>query len=328
MEDPALTASVISRGALALAALVAACGGERPAPEAGAAVPPPLARADTATIAVALELPAHLYVEHDAVVAARSGGILDSLHVDIGDVVAAGDLLARIEDVDQVLEVERARAALEQAERTVARLRTLQERNGATAVELEAAELEARAASVARRQAERALELTRIVAPFGGRVTARYVRPRWLVAAGDTLFRVAATGPLLARVRVPEGAAATLRAGARVEVRLPGERPATATVALLAPAIDPGSGTREVILRLGAAEAAVPGGAVTVRIGRTSRLAVVVPREAVSDDGYALVDAGGRLVLRALALGADLGDGRIEVLSGVQAGDRLTRPER
>ena len=55
-----------------------------------AAAPASLVTADTATIDAPLSLPAQLYVEHDAVVFARSAGVVESIFVDLGSRAAAG----------------------------------------------------------------------------------------------------------------------------------------------------------------------------------------------------------------------------------------------
>src|SRR4051812_5766108 len=51
---------------------------------------------DTVTVQLPLELPTQLYVEHDAVVVARSAGTIDSLFAELGDHVSAGQTLARL----------------------------------------------------------------------------------------------------------------------------------------------------------------------------------------------------------------------------------------
>jgi RND family efflux transporter MFP subunit len=269
-----------------------------------------------------------VYVEHDAVIAARSAGVIESLFVDIGSQVTTGALLAKVESVDQELELAMAETAREQGERAAARARALRDVQGMSAAEAEQAEFEARAAELELRRARRALELTRIVAPFAGRVTARYVQPRRLVSVGDTLFRIAESEPLLARIRVPEAAALTIRPGARVEVVAGASTLVPGTVFMVAPAIDPASGTREVILRLTRANGLMPGSAVTVRLGSEQRQVLAVPREAISADSFVLVRVGDRSTMRAVVLGRDLGEGRVEVVSGLRAGELLTRPDR
>lgn len=314
-------------GARYAAAPPAGAAGARAAPAARTvAAASPTFVAETATVDVPLALPAQLYVEHDAVVAARSAGVLDSLFVDVGARVASGALLATVESADQRIAFDSAQAASEAAELVVRRARTLTRSGGMTGADSEQAEFQLRQAQLAVAKARRGLELTRVVAPFGGLVTERRARPRRLVSAGDTLFRVAEQGPLLARVHVPEGAAATLVPGAKATVI--GVRGAStgATVSRIAPAVDAASGTREVILRVAPNGAFLPGSGVTVRLGAEQRRALVVPRAAVGADGYALVTDGGRTTLRLVTLGAEVGGGRVEVMGGLAPGERVARP--
>jgi RND family efflux transporter MFP subunit len=294
--------------------------------------PPPAAvesvwTVDTAVVDLPLSFPAQLYVEHDAAVAARAAGVVDSLFVDLGSRVEPGQLLARIESVDQEIALARAEAAADNSERMVARARGLSQVRGMTVADSEQAELANREAGLALRQARRALELTRVTAPFGGVVTARYTGPRRQVAAGDTLFRVAETGPLLARIRVPEAAAASLRLGANATVTTTG-RTARARILRLAPAVDAGSGTREAILELDRTGGLLPGAAVSVRLGVERRRVIAAPKEAIGADGWVLVVDRERTALRAVVVGSDLGDGRVEITSGLRPGERLARPAR
>src|SRR5207249_3270755 len=74
----------------------------------GAAAAPTIATADTATVEVPLALPSQLYVEHDATIYARSTGIVESVLVDLGAQVAAGQPLARLESADQHIALDQA----------------------------------------------------------------------------------------------------------------------------------------------------------------------------------------------------------------------------
>jgi RND family efflux transporter MFP subunit len=314
---------------LSLALISTACGRQAVREASGAEAPSVAALVvDTATVSLPLSFPAQLYVEHDAVVAARSSGVIDSLLVDVGTRVNAGQLLARIESVDQEIALSRAEGALDNSERAVARARGLSQVRGITAADSEQAEFRNREATIAVRQARRDLELTRITAPFAGTVGARYVSPGRLVGVGDTLFRVTEPAPLLARIRVPEAARAPIRAGATATVESATGDRTSAVVVNAAPAIDPASGTREVVLRLERAGTLLPGASVTVRIGSERRMIVVAPREAIAEGGYALVAEGERTALRTVVLGSDLGDGRVEIVSGLRAGEKLVRPKK
>jgi hypothetical protein len=80
-----------------------------------------------------------------------------------------------------------------------------------------------------------------------------------------------------------------------------------------------------VVLQLAPGSAMTPGGSVSVQLGSERRRVVAIPREAVAKDGYALVWDDNRTTLRAVTLGADLDDGRVEVVSGIAAGEKVVR---
>lgn len=285
-----------------------------------------LAAADTATIDAPLELPGQLYVEHDAVVYARSAGVVESVHVDLGGRVERGELMVRLESVDQEIAREVAQQTLANARRTVERYRVLAGHGVVTPADSEQAELAFQQADLARRQAERDYQLTRVTAPFAGVVTARSVRPGRLVASGDSLFRVTALRPLLVSVRVPE-TASDVAAGSAATVTALDGRTAAARVYRASPTVDAASGTREVVVRLTETRGLRPGATVTVRLGAEPRRLVLVPEAAVTEDGYVLVWNGSRGVLRAVTLGMTV-SGRREVVDGLAPGERVVLPGR
>jgi RND family efflux transporter MFP subunit len=341
VEDVVVSAAAVRRAArqralVALAVLAAACAGDSPAPavrQAGAAVAPSSPAAeftvDTSRVRLPLELPAQLYAEHDAVVVARSPGVIVALYAELGDRVQAGQPLARLESADQTIALAGAQAAYESLTRVAARTRMLKKGGGATAADSEQVEFQLRQAEVARSKAQRDLALTRIAAPFAGIVTARLARPSRYVAVGDTLFRVTESAPLFARVRVPEAAGRGLRVGDSASVAVAGDAGYPARVVHAAPFIDAASGTRELVVQvLRPAAALLAGSSVTVRLGHDARTVTSAPRAAISPDGYAIVVDNGHSTLRPVTVGRDLGDGRVEILAGLVPGERLARPAR
>lgn len=310
----------------------AACKGGAAPPAAGADQPGVrLITADTATVDVPLSLPAQLYVEHDALVYARTPGIVESIYVDLGTPVKEGRLLAQLENTDQAIALSRAEAAYQNARRVVERARTLGQTRAIATADSEQAEADYDQATLARRQAQRNYDLTRVTAPFAGVVTARAVRSRRLVGAGDSLFRVSALGPLRVSVHVPEGSGDRLRPGAVGEVVGADGTTARARVIRASPVIDAASGTREVVLQVaaggggGSAGGLRPGASVTVRVGAERRRVLAVPPDAIAEQGYVLVWEHGRTTLRAVTVGATLADGRLEIVSGLAPGEQIVR---
>jgi hypothetical protein len=109
---------------------------------------------------------------------------------------------------------------------------------------------------------------------------------------------------------------------------------AGAVVASAAPVIDAASGTREVVLRVAETSRLIPGASVTVRLGAQRRHVIAIPRDAVTPDGFVLVVEGtaggtaGGTALRPVTLGADLGDGRVEIVNGLSLGERIARRDK
>jgi RND family efflux transporter MFP subunit len=300
-------------------------------PEAGtqtaslAAMPPAVATADTATVNIPLTLPSQLYVERDATIYARSAGIVQSITVDLGSRVSAGQPLARLESTDQEIALAQAREKFTNTRQTVERQRALKVAGVVTQADSERVEFEHREAVLALRKAQRDYDLTRILAPFTGVVTARMARLHRLVSSGDSLFRLTALRPVLAAIRVPESSSATLRIGASAEVIGPGGVKAQAKVIRASPVLDAGSGTREMILQLTNDARLTPGSNVTVRLGTERRQVIAIPRSAVAQDGYTLVWANDKTELRPVTLGSQIDEDRVEVLSGLAPGEKILR---
>ena len=284
---------------------------------------------DTMTVQRPLELPAQLYVEHDAVIVARAQGTVDSLFAELGDRVVAGKVLARLESADQEIALANAEAAYENLERMAARTRALAKTGNAAAADSEQVVFQLRQAEIARRKARRDLELTRVVAPFEGLITTRSVRPRRFVAVGDTLFRLTEPSPLFARIRIPESSSRLVRIGENATVVGSAGGRSAATIVHAAPIVDAASGTREVVVRVTQPAANLVAGAnVVVQLGHEGRRVVSVARDAIASEGYAVVIENGRSTLRPVTVGGDLGNGRVEIVSGLSPGERLARPAK
>jgi membrane fusion protein, multidrug efflux system len=288
--------------------------------------------AESTTVSAPLLLPSQVFVEQDAIVAARATGVLQSLSVDLGSSVSSGQVIGRLEDEAQRLTLARAIVAHDNAQKVAWRAKEMRNVEGISASDVEQAEFAFRMAEVAMREAELALERARIVAPFDGVITARYVQPGRLLALHDTLLRISARGPHLARVRVPESAAFPVRVGSEVvAVSTAGHR-VPARVVRVSPAIDAASGTREIIVRISqpsgrSAQPLLTGSTVNVELSHGMRRALTLPRTAVDAGGYVIVVQGTRSILRPVITGVQDGD-RIEVLGGLRLGERVRRHAR
>ena len=132
--------------------------------------------------------------------------------------------------------------------------------------------------------AEAQLSYTQIHSPIRGVVTDRPLFAGETAAAGTPVITVMDTSALRAKLHISQIQAQQLSLGAPAEITVPGvPEPVAAKVSLISPALDPGSTTVEVWLRLenpkGLYKAGTP--VHTTITGRTANNALVIPAEAV-----------------------------------------------
>jgi len=202
-------------------------------------------------------------------VGARVSGLIETLAVELGDVVAEGDLIARIESLDQQNDVLQAEADFAQIEAQIAaanaslreaglgldRTRQLADKNLISTVDLEAAEaglLVARAdlkaltaqkarADIAVSSARLALERTRITAPIAGTVVAVVTAQGQSVNATNstpTIVKIADLTRMVVKAEVSEADITRVAPGQSAELTLLGEPdlPIAATLRAIEPA--------------------------------------------------------------------------------------------
>ena len=302
--------------------------------------------ATPAETGVPLALPAELRPATEASLMARVSGYVRKWHVDIGDRVEAGQLLAELDTPELQKELGRAEAQLVLAEAahklsesTAKRWQELFAAKTASSQETDEkqADLEFKGAAVstARAEVQRLQQIAAfamITAPFAGTVTARHLDLGQLVEAGGTkeLFHLADTSRLRVFIHVPQAYAQGLKKGHRAELVLaeaPG-KPIPASVVRTAGAIEAASRTLLVELEADNADGALlAGGYAQVRVFdvKTDRpLAVSANALVFRAEGAMLVsvDAGGLARLHKVVLGRDFGSA-VEVLEGLPPGGRF-----
>ena len=145
-------------------------------------------------------------------------GTVEEVLVSQGDVVARGQILARLDPKPLSLAVERARAELNaaranatEAKQSHERLAALFEKQAVAKVDMEAAtakragaRADLSAAQSDLESKERDLALTELSAPFSGTIAGRTVEPFQEVSVGQDAFVLQSAGVLEVEVQVPE----------------------------------------------------------------------------------------------------------------------------
>jgi multidrug efflux system membrane fusion protein len=294
-------------------------------------------------------LPATLRGRNEAALYARTNGYVRDWKKDIGDKVKKGELLAIIDtpEVDQDLAQAKAAQAQIQArlgltESSLKRWEGLRESNAVSQQELDerrAAQQQAQADLAAAQANVRRLQQLHdfglITAPFDGVVVRRNVEVGTLVASGSAtttreLFYLAQTGDLRVTVGVPQVYAGDVAAGKEVGIKLL-ERPnmlVKGQITRVAGGIDVATRSVQVEVIVPNKEGKLlPGAYVEVSLPlQGGAKALLVPANTLQfrQDGprVAVVGEGGKVVLREVKLGRDLGRS-VEITSGLAPKDSV-----
>ena len=178
--------------------------------------------------------------------------------------------------------------------------------------------------------AQAQLDFTEIRSPIGGVVTDRPLYAGETAAPGAALITVMDTSSLLAKAHLAQALAQRMKVGDEADVQVPAvDKPVSAKVSLISPALDPGSTTVEVWFRLenksGALKVGTP---VKVAItGRTVAQALKVPKASIltGQDGsksVMLVGGDGAAHRKAVTVGIEDGED-VQVLSGLSTSDTV-----
>lgn len=179
--------------------------------------------------------------------------------------------------------------------------------------------------------AQAQLSYTEIRSPIDGVVTDRPLFAGETAAAGTPVITIMDTSALLAKLHIAQMQAQHLTVGASATIAIPGvAEPVPAKVSLISPALDPGSTTVEVWLRVENPKGSYKvGTAVHATItGRTAADALTIPAEAVqtAPDGVTksvmLIAADGTAHKHAVTLGIQTPE-TVQVLDGVSAADTV-----
>lgn len=313
---------------------------------AAAAAEEPLAVRVVPAQAVTAELRLELTGEVEAAEAVplgfRSGGQILEIAVEVGETVAVGQFLGRVDPAQARAALAAAQAQRRAAEATLIQARQARERTeGLTArgamtqAALDAAleaELSAQStddqARAAQAKAAQALRDTELRAPVAGVVTARLAEAGQVVGAAQPVITLARAGRRVAVFQVPDAPQISDFAGREIALRsLDGaERQVRAVVSEISPVVSAQTGTVRIKAALAEGAEAAPGlgAAVAGRLDLPLGAAVSVPWSALAvEDGRAavwVVDRGaGRARLTPVEV-LRYTDERVELSGGLAAG--------
>jgi membrane fusion protein, multidrug efflux system len=303
-----------------------------------------IAQAQTPTNAIVL--PGDVRARNEQRLGFRVGGKMVSRRVEVGDLVKPGQILATLDGQDvapqiraQAANVEAAKANTKWQSADLKRQQDLRDKGFISAaamqrqeLNLETAQAQERAAAASLANAQNAATFQTLSADRAGVVVGIDAEVGSVVAAGQTVFRIAQVGEREVVVNVPERAVAGLKSTPSVAVKvdaLGAEAPLfPAKLRELSPTAD--ATTRTFLARfslMDAPDTVKLGMTATVVVGSQSASAIVLPLTAVATrDGQPRVwrvdDKALTVEPVNITTGALAGDG-IVITSGVKAGERI-----
>ncbi len=296
------------------------------------------------TVEVVEPVPGTVSATDETLVGSRILASITRMHVRSGDRVERGDLLVEFDDSAQrsvLAQREQAEASQEAAfnEASLARDRAVKlfetgnlsraaYDQALTAYRVQEAELERARRAVAEAQAQ--LDYTKITAPISGTIVDRYAEAGDTTTPGQALLRLFNPGRLRIEALLRESLISRVQQGQEIGALIGAlDLTVTAVVEEIVPTADPGSRSFLIKALLPPQADLYPGmfARLEIPVGQRQRLAV--PESAIIRTGqltFVYVEAEDGTALRRAVRTGSLSDGRVEVVSGLRAGETVIVP--
>lgn len=280
---------------------------------------------------------------HQATVSAQISGRVKEINFDVGDAVKKGQLLLRIDEREAAQALAGSQAQVRQSQASLANARANYERSkqlfsqkfisqaalDKAEADYKLAQAQAAASEAGATQSALAHGYTAVIAPYGGVVAARHVEVGELVTVGRPLMTGFDPSQMRAEVSVPEQSLKEIGATPEVQIELPSlGRWVKAAEVTVQPLADARTHSTLIRVNLPPNEAGVyPGMFVRAHfvVGKTRKL--VIPASAVLRRsevvGVYVVGEAGAKRLRQIRVGEMTGENEIEVLAGLNPGERV-----
>lgn len=319
--------------------LLTGCGESQPdgSPARPVMVVQPQPASATATV-----FPGEVRARYESALGFRTGGKISRRLVDVGDQVEKGALLAELDPEDAQLQVSALRAQLAAAQADLELARSERERHQQllqrqliSASLFETRDNQFLAAKARADQARAQLNVARNQAEYAelratdsGVIAQRLVEAGQVVAAGQTVFVIAADGEREVAINLPEQSVDRFEVGQPVAIGLwsDPDRRMLGKVREIAPSADP-------LSRTYAARIALADDAQSVDLGQSARVffsradqnALALPLPALSADAgrqfvWVVDPADSTVSRREVSIGA-FGDNSVPILSGLESDD-------
>ena len=286
-------------------------------------------------------VPATIKAKQTTIVSSRILSRIEKIHVSAGDRVNKGQLLIELEKEELLSRASKAKAVINtvqahllEAKLSFERATELSRSGVISKADLENAQAKHDAltaelvtAQQGLKEAEAALSFGQIHAPINGRIVDRFAEPGDTVQPGAQLLVLYNPVSLRVEANVRERLALSLKIDQPLKVNIPAlDTSLMSEIEELVPAGNSGSRSFTVKSRLKYSEGLLPGMYAQLLVPAGEESLLLIPRDRVAKIGQLDVvwlDNDGVSERRFVRTGKTVGDGLLEVISGLQKGDRL-----
>lgn len=266
-------------------------------------------------------------------VSSEVAGQIRSIHFDSDQPVTTGDLLVQLDDSVDRADLEGLLARSKLARVKLERFQRLRKDRAASQSELDEASAELDGAEAAVRAKEALIRKKRITAPFDGRLGIRAVDLGEYLAAGSKIVRLESLDPIFVDFSLPERHLSEISRDQAISVTVAAwpDKRFDGRISAISPGVD--EQTRSMRLRaiLSNPDGLLrPGMFAEVAVALPERSGVrVAPRVAIDfapyGNGLFVIVEGekGMTVSRRLVETGELRDGQVEIVEGVEPGERV-----
>ena len=265
---------------------------------------------------------------HQATISAQTSGRIKAINFDVDDFVTKGDVLIEFRDKPQRAAFNAAQANYKEAQAEHRRIKDIYAQKLVAKAVLDKAVARLKSAKATFEQAQESLEHTMVRAPYSGIVVKRHIEVGENANVGQKLMTGLSLESLRAKVAVPQDMVHQVRAHRQASLVLPGQHRVVAESLRISPFADEATHTFAVQVYLPKGDYGVYPGMftkVSFVVGEERSLLIpqiaVVRRSEVS--AVYVLNPENKLSFRQVRLGRKTEDGQIEILAGLQAGERV-----
>jgi len=323
---------------LSMSAVLSGCGNvgaentEAQEEEVERGVPVEVIYATRGAIKASFDGSAILEAERSADVTPRVSGIVESIAVEEGDYVEAGQVLAQLESSRYQLAVNQISAELRNIRQELTRHQQLAAQQMVSADAVSRLQSQHDSLTAQLELAQKDLDETTVRAPISGLISERYTRVGRMIQAWqpESMFNIVDTSELRATVHLPENALSHISQGQNAEIQVPALSslgPISAHVERISPVVDSGSGTFRVVININnESQSLRPGLFTRVSVHYAEKENVVrIPQDAlVNVDNQSHVFRIENGVAHKINVATGINDhGWVEVAEGLEEGNML-----